>query len=98
EAGKQGDGEAGEHGGMEIWPNPAGEQIHVRLNMDDGRFNKDLTLVIYNIFGREVQKIKIPDGQEKILVNVQGFSPGVYIAILKKSFNLVESRKFVVAR
>jgi hypothetical protein len=98
EAGKQGSSETGKQGGMEVWPNPAREQLHGRLNMDHGRFNRDLTLVIYDIFGREVQKMKIPSGHEEFQVNVAGYSPGVYIAILRKGFDLVESRKFVVAR
>jgi hypothetical protein len=86
------------HGGMEVWPNPGREQIHVRLNMDDGRLNKDLTLVIYDIFGREVGRIMVVDGQDEVIVNIESYSPGVYIAILKKGFDLLESRKFVVAR
>jgi hypothetical protein len=66
--------------------------------MDDGRLNKDLTLVIYDIFGREVGRIMVVDGQDEVIVNIESYSPGVYIAILKKGFDLLESRKFVVAR
>jgi hypothetical protein len=98
EAVKQGGMEAGKRGSMEIWPNPAREVIHGRLNMDDGRFNRDLTLVIYDIFGRKVQESNVPDRQREFQINVEGYPPGVYIAILKKGFDLVESRKFVVAR
>jgi hypothetical protein len=101
--------EAWEHGRMEVWPNPAREQLHGRLNMDarpteglqsfgrDGRFNRDLTLVIYDVFGREVQKIKIPDGQEEFQINIEGYPPGVYIAILENGFDFVESRKFIIS-
>jgi hypothetical protein len=101
---EHGSGEAGKRGGMEIWPNPAREQLHIRLNMDslsaswrDGRFIKDWTLVIYDIFGRKVHEIKVPDGQKEIQINVEGFSPGVYVVILKNGFNILESRKFIVA-
>jgi hypothetical protein len=83
---------------LEIWPNPAGEVIHGRLNLDDGRFYKDLTLVIYDIFGREVRRIKSAEGHEEVIVNVESYPPGLYIAILKNGFDLVESRKFVFAR
>jgi hypothetical protein len=88
--------EAWGHGRMEVWPNPAREVINFKFSiLNSGR---DYSISIYDIFGREVQKIKVQDGQEMVQVNVNGFSPGVYIAILKKGFDLVESRKFVVAR
>jgi hypothetical protein len=103
---ERGSGEAGERGRMIVYPNPAREQVHVRLSMDDGRLNiyRDLRLEIYDIFGREVyaDNISSPwtrrglDGTWN--VNVSSFPPGVYIAILKKGLDLVESRKFVVAR
>jgi hypothetical protein len=98
EAGKPGGGEAGKRGSLEIWPNPASDEIHGRLSMDDGRLNRDLTLVIYNIFGKEVQRIIVPDAQEKFLVNVEDFPPGIYIVILKDGVDLLESRKFIIAR
>jgi hypothetical protein len=98
DAGKQRGMEAGVRGGMEVWPNPASGVIHGRLNLDDGRFNRDLSLVIYDIFGREAQKMKVPVGQDEVIVNVEGYPPGVYIVILKKGVDIVESRKFVVAR
>jgi hypothetical protein len=90
--------EAWWHGRMEVWPNPASSEIHVRLNMDDGRFYKDLKIVINDVFGREVRNIKIPDGQDEVIVNVESYPPGVYIAILKNGLDLLESSKFVVAR
>jgi hypothetical protein len=66
--------------------------------MADGRLNMDLTIFIYDIFGREVRKIKITDGQDEVIVNVESYPPGVYIAILKNGSDFVKSRKFVVAR
>jgi hypothetical protein len=62
-----------------------------------------LTLVIYDIFGRPAP-IPGPSptrGKGAIVswtVDVSALAPGVYIAILKKGFELVESRKFVIAR
>jgi hypothetical protein len=107
DAGKQGGMEAWGHGRFEIWPNPASSVIHGRLNLDDGRFNRDLTLVIYDIFGRLVissTPIIPPSGGTRggleggWQINVESFPPGVYIAILKNGVELLESRKFVVAR
>lgn len=102
-----GQGEEGKKGGMEIWPNPARDQIHVRLNMDnlpahwwDGRYYKDLTLVIYDIFGRQAIAHALPQPGEggSWIVNVSSLPPGIYIAILKNGFTILESRKFVIVR
>jgi hypothetical protein len=99
---------------MEIWPNPASGVIHVRMNMDarpteglqsfgrDGRFNKGLTLVIYDIFGREAPIPGLsPTGGKgdnvSWMVDVSALPPGVYIAILKNGLEMLQSRKFVVA-
>ena len=88
----------GKTGGLEVWPNPASGVIHGRLNMDDGRFYKDLTLVIYDVFGRKMQEIKNIDKQKEFQVGVESFPPGIYIIILKDGSSLVERRKFLVAR
>ena len=54
--------------------------------------------MIYDIFGREVQEIQVSMGQNEVQINVEGFPPGVYIAILKNGLNILESRKFIIAR
>jgi hypothetical protein len=94
--------EAWGHGGLFLWPNPAKTIVNCQLSTVDFQYCSSsgiyLSLVIYDIFGREVQKIKVPDGQEEFQVNVAGYSKGVYIAILRNGFDIVESRKFVVAR
>jgi hypothetical protein len=68
------------------------------LNLDDGRFNRDLTLVIYDIFGRKMQNINVLDRQREVQINVESYPPGVYIAILKNGLELLDSRKFIIAR
>jgi hypothetical protein len=89
----------GKKGGLEIWPNPAKEMLNVEcLMLNEG---KDYSISIYDIFGREIQAEMITSTREggwKGQINVESFPPGVYIAILKKGFDFVESRKFVVAR
>ena len=66
--------------------------------MDDGRFYKDLGLVIYDIFGRKIKEINVPGGQNEIQVDVENFGPGIYFAILKAGNQAIESRKFIIAR
>jgi hypothetical protein len=93
-----GQGEEGKKGGLEVWPNPASVKIHVRLNMDDGRLNMDLTLVIYDIFGRKVQQIMPPEKQHEIIINLENFPSGIYLAVIKDERQNLGSAKFVVAR
>jgi hypothetical protein len=94
-----------------VQPNPAREKIHVRLNMDslsaswrNGRFNKDLGLEIYDIFGRKVGEINLPspavgEGQGGgWTVDVSAFPPGIYLAVLREGQSVQASAKFVVVR
>jgi hypothetical protein len=96
--------EAWRHGQLIVYPNPASDQIHVGLNMDGGRFYKDLELEIYDIFGHQVYTDLISSpwtrrGRDGIWnVNVSSFPPGVYIAILKNGPDIMESCKFILAR
>jgi hypothetical protein len=109
EAGKQGGREAWGHGGLYLWPNPASGVIHGRLNMDDGRFYRDLTLVIYDIFGRLVLSSTpiIPpsggtrgglEGGRSWQINVDSFPSGIYLAVVKEGQTIRSSAKFVVAK
>jgi hypothetical protein len=54
--------------------------------------------VIYDVFGREVAEIILPDKQDQIQINVESYPPGVYIVILRKGHILLESSKFVVVK
>jgi hypothetical protein len=95
--------EAWEHGGLYLWPNPAKTIVNCQLSTVDFQFNSaysidDLSLVIYDIFGREIRRIKVAEGQDEVLVNVESYPQGVYIIILKNGLKLLESRKFVVTR
>ncbi len=103
--------EAGGHGGMEIFPNPASGEIHVRLNMDDGRFNNHLTLGIYDIFGRmaparTLSSPRMGGGREggkegegaNWVLNVMELPTGVYLAVVREGTTIVARGKFVVAR
>jgi hypothetical protein len=102
--------EAWGHGGLQIWPNPARDQIHVRFNMDslsaswrNGRFYKDLGLEIYDIFGRKIADIlsspQVGGGREGgWTMDVSAFPPGIYLAVLREGQSVQASAKFVVVR
>ncbi len=91
-----GGGEAWMRGELEVWPNPASGIVDCRWSMVD--FRRDLSLRIYDVFGREVAEIKVPGKQDQVQINVESYHPGVYIAVLRNGGDFWGSGKFVVAR
>jgi hypothetical protein len=96
ETGGQGDQEM--MGGLEIWPNPASGEIHVRWIMDDGRFYKDFSLMIYDMYGREMMDISVPENEREIQFDVGNYNPGLYLVVLKDESNIIGSSKLVISR
>jgi hypothetical protein len=93
--------EAWRHGGMEVSPNPCRDDLHVRLNMDDGRFYKDLDLRIYDIFGRSAPSLALPHtGEGGVVVwtvDVSTLPAGIYFVAVMEDGKQVAVGKFVVA-
>jgi hypothetical protein len=109
EAGKHGGMEAWEHGGMFLWPNPAKTIVNCQLSTVDFQFNSTLSvdhlsLVVYDIFGREIYTEVVSSTREGggreggWQINVEGFPPGIYLAIVKEGSSLITSTKFIIAR
>jgi hypothetical protein len=93
---EQGGMEAGRHGRMEIWPNPTCEILNFKFSILNS--GGDYSICVYDIFGREIQIINVPNKQNEIRLNVESFSPSVYVVILRNGLDILECRKFVVAR
>lgn len=97
EAWGQGSREAGKQGSLEIWPNPVSEGLSVKvLGLSSGI---DYTLMIYDLFGREVTALTptLPQPGEGVLkVDVSSFPAGIYIAVLKSNKGEALTGKFVV--
>ena len=94
ETGRPGDKETVR--GLEVWPNPASQVLSVKcLGLNSG---SDINLSVYDVFGREVAEIKVPERQDQVQINVESYPPGVYIAVLKSGCDFLGSSKFVVAR
>ena len=77
-----------------IYPNPATDHINCQLSI----VNCQLSMFIYDMFGRKVEEIIVPEGQQEITFGVSDYSQGIYIAILKSQKGILGRRKFVVAR
>jgi hypothetical protein len=83
-------------GELEIWPNPATGIVDFRWSMVD--FRRDLSLRIYDVFGREIRKIDVPDTDHEIKFTIEDFVPGLYLVVLKDENNIIGSAKMVVSR
>lgn len=59
---------------------------------------KDYSICIYDIFGRKVLEIKVPERQNEVQINVEGYPPGIYLAVLKNEQAMKASAKFMVVR
>jgi hypothetical protein len=97
------------HGSLEVsenrelimWPNPVKDQLHMRMNMVDGRFYRNLVMEIYDIFGNKVMTPILKSIAESGIdwtINVSTYSPGIYIAIIKENQIIMQSAKFIVVR
>ena len=79
---------------LHIFPNPAGDEIYCQLSI----VNCQLSMFIYDLYGRKQDEIIIPKGQEQIRIDVSGYPAGVYMAILKDEKGVVARGKFVKTR
>jgi hypothetical protein len=93
---ERGSGEAGTRGSLVVWPNPA--TVSLSFKVSGLSAGKDYSLVIYNISGRQMKEIIIPDGQEDIQLNVEDFPQGIYTTVLKEGDEFHASGKFIISR
>ena len=87
EMGRDGDGER-----MELYPNPASDQVNCRLSVVDCRYS----IFIYDIFGRKQEEIQIPKGQKEIQIDVSDYPQGIYVAVLRSEREMLDRKKFIV--
>jgi hypothetical protein len=51
-----------------------------------------------DVFGRKVKEIKVPKGQNEVIVNVSKWNRGIYIAVLWQNGKLIAKEKFMIMR
>ena len=79
-----------------VWPNPASGIVDFRWSMVDGR--GDLSLLIYDLFGREIRRIAVPETGHEIKFSVGNLAPGLYLVVLKDESQKIGSAKMIVSR
>ncbi|MCK9399524.1 MAG: T9SS type A sorting domain-containing protein [Bacteroidales bacterium] len=90
--------EAWEHGILELWPNPASDWIHIifRENRPNWLSNRDLE--IFNVFGKLVDRVKVPMITESYDFNVSNLPQGLYLLVIRERQKVVYTGKFLIAR
>jgi hypothetical protein len=91
---EQGSREAWGRGGMELWPNPAREMLNVECWMLNA--GENCTLSIYNSSGILIEKIEFKEEKKLVNLNLESYSPGMYVAILSVGANVIETDKFII--
>ena len=84
---------------INIFPNPANSEIHVRSSFFGARssfFGVHASVFIFDMFGRQQEEIQIPAGHDQLRIDVSAYPAGIYIAVLKNEKGIVGRRKFVV--
>ena len=79
---------------MEVYPNPASYIVNIRYPISDIRN----TILIYDTFGRLMDAIIVPSGQDGSQIDVSGYPNGIYVAVLRNDEKVLGRKKFVVGR
>ncbi len=83
---------------LEIYPNPAKNQINCRLPAGQAGFPVPysiLSIWIYDMLGGIEDVVEVSKGLSEIQIDVSNFSPGIYIAILKAEKEIIARTKFI---
>ncbi len=83
---------------MSVFPNPAKDKVRVQFGMrnEELGINEELRIIVYDVFGREVEEIKIPNGKDEITLDVSGWPKGMYIIRLVYNNETIAGRKILV--
>jgi len=76
-----------------LYPNPVKNLLNIVLNQDD-KSSVDL-LLVYDNYGRIIKRIRSPEIEETIIVDVSGWNSGLYLIISVTDGKLIRKGKFV---
>ncbi len=79
---------------LKIWPNPSSNAIRIFIPKENE--SEIHTLVIFDLYGRKVEKTEIPSNISTIQINVSVWKSGLYTAISSYKGNISGRGKFVV--
>ncbi len=76
-----------------VYPNPAQSIINLQFTV----YNLQFVVSIYDVYGRKIEEVLVPERQQKIQINVSDYPEGIYIAVLRNAQAIISSSKFIVA-
>ena len=79
--------------GMDIYPNPVEEEVRFEFQISSFKFRIEICL--YDIFGREVKKLPMAQGQTGLKMDVSDLIPGLYVAVVKSDNRIIARKKLV---
>ena len=82
---------------LEIWPNPAKEQINIKYQLNESGYQKETVLEIFDVYGKKVEEYLFPEQQSQISINTSSFHQGIYIAVVKRNKQILDVGRFVIA-
>jgi len=78
---------------IEIYPNPAEEEL--RFDLRIANYDLRIEICLYDIFGREVKKLPLIQGQTGLRMDVSDLTPGLYVAVVKSDNRIITRKKLV---
>ena len=85
-------------GEFKVFPNPATDKVRVQLGIrnEELGINEELRILVYDVFGREVEEIRVPAGRDEITMDVSGWPKGMYVIRLVYNNETISGKKILV--
>lgn len=77
-------------------PNPASDEI--RFMLKNTEHHKNIRIICYNIFGAVLASIPVNSGIDAAKLDISGWAPGMYMAVVYSGNNQVGSSRFIKAK
>ncbi len=80
---------------LTAYPNPvSGNTVYFKLKYT--KYHSNMQFTVYDISGRPMAKKPIATGQKEAQLSVNGFSPGLYVAVVSNGKKVLGKRVFAV--
>jgi len=78
-------------------PNPCRHFVIAGYSLED-KLTSDAFLAISTLQGIEIKTIRLIGTKDQIVISLNNFSPGVYVASLKAGGKLIDSKKIIIVK
>lgn len=75
-------------------PNPARDKVKFMLKNTE--YHRNIRIVCYNIFGREMGSVPVNAGMDEAEMNVSSWTSGMYVAVVYAGNKKVGSARFII--